>query len=73
MPIAEAGLLGVEAGTDTPLEAALQAVVLGPQLEGRGLFLGAPLRMGLKVGAALPPSTWLFLVLGFMVTVGALW
>lgn len=45
VPRAEAGLLGVEAGMDTPLESVLLAIVL----EGRVLFLWAPLRLGLKV------------------------
>lgn len=51
-----------------PLEAAWLAVMLRPLLEGRGLFLGAPLRTRPKVGAVAPLTTWLFLVLEPVVT-----
>ena len=60
VPQAQVGQLGVEAGTDTLLEAVLLEIVLSPWLEGRGLCLGAFLRMGRQVGAVVPVNTGLF-------------
>lgn len=72
VPAAETGLLA-EARTDMPLKAALLGVVPGAQLEVKGLCLGVPLGMGLKMWAAVPQNLGCCLVLGLVVSMGVLW
>ena len=57
---AEAGYLGVEAGTHTPLEFSWLVVVQNSPLGEWALCTVAPARMGLKFGAVVPPSTGSF-------------
>ena len=54
---ADTGKLGVEARTHAPLEFSWLLLVQNPPLGELALCTVAPPRMGLQVGAVVPPST----------------